>query len=142
MSCRRIARSGRLAGLGLAMLASTARAQPVPATLDAPTQAAEGSAPRLNEVVVTASRRAGELQKTPTSISSVSSATLDASFVNDLSGLNGVVPGLEVTHASGFESLVNIRGVGYATPENSPTNVPGVAEFVDGVYIANTISLD
>ena len=96
----------------------------------------------LDEVVVTAERKGTNLEKTPVAISSVSADTLDKSFVNELAGLNGVVPSLEITKASGFENLVTIRGVGYATPENSPTNTPGVAEFVDGVYIANTISLD
>ena len=59
-----------------------------------------------------------------------------------MTGLNGTIPSLEVTKASGFENLVTIRGVGSETPENSLTTVPGVSEFIDGVYIANTISLD
>ena len=59
-----------------------------------------------------------------------------------MTGLNGTIPSLEITKASGFENLVTIRGVGSETPENSLTTVPGVSEFIDGVYIANTISLD
>ena len=100
------------------------------------------TATSLSEVIVTAGRRANDIQKTAVAVSTVSSSALDASFITDLAGLNGIVPSLQITHASGFENQVTIRGVGYATPENSPTNVPGVAEFVDGVYIANTISLD
>ena len=160
MACSKGSRSGLLAGVCLAVMAplSLAQAQtaapsvPGATAPDVPVKLADvsplrpsgasPSATRLSEVVVTAGRRASDLQKTPTSISTVSSGALDASFVNDLAALNGVVPGLEITHASGFENEVTIRGVGYATPENSPTNVPGVAEFVDGVYIANTISLD
>ena len=38
--------------------------------------------------------------------------------------------------------MVAIRGVGSETPENAPTTSPGVSLFIDGVYIANTISLD
>ena len=97
---------------------------------------------QLETVIVTAERRSTNIQKTPTAISSVSSKSLDDSFINEVSGLNAIVPSLEVTKASGFENLVAIRGVGSATPENGPVTTPGVSEFVDGVYIANTISLD
>lgn len=93
-------------------------------------------------VVVTTEHRKTDIQKTPLAITSVSGTTLDKSFVNQISDLNATVPGLEITKASGFENLVTIRGVGSETPENSLTTSPGVAEFIDGVYIANTISLD
>src|SRR6202012_1650155 len=72
----------------------------------------------------------------------VGARQLDQSFVTNIAGLNGTVPSLEVTKASGFENLVTIRGVGSETPENSLTTTPGVSLFVDGVYIANTISPD
>ena len=135
-------RSSTLVGVCLAVLAplSTVHAQAAAGQAAAP-QDGPATA-QASEVIVTAARRATDIQKTPTAVSTVSSAALDASFITNLTGLNGVVPSLEITRASGFENLVTIRGVGYATPENSPTNVPGVAEFVDGVYIANTISLD
>ncbi len=158
MSMSSGSRSGLLAGVCLAVLAplSIVHAQAASggsgaiATASAGAAAiAEGDVARggplttqASEVIVTAGRRATDLQKTPTAVSTVSSAALDASFITNLTGLNGIVPSLEITHQSGFENDVTIRGVGYATPENSPTNTPGVAEFVDGVYIANTISLD
>src|ERR1700722_16879758 len=93
-------------------------------------------------VVVTAEHRTVNIQKAPLAITAVSSRQIDQSGINLVAGLNAVVPSLEVTKASGFENLVAIRGVGSETPENSLTTVPGVSEFVDGVYIANTISLD
>ena len=158
VSCSSGSRPGLLAGVCLAVLAplSVACAQstlvgvsdaPVATTATTTPQLAQanGVTPgtsRLSEVIVTAGRRATDIQKTPTAVSTVSAGALDASFITNLTGLNGIVPSLEITHQSGFENDVTIRGVGYATPENSPTNVPGVAEFVDGVYIANTISLD
>ncbi len=158
MSMSSGSRSGLLAGVCLAVLAplSFAHGQAASggsgaiATASAGVAAvAQGDVARggplttqASEVIVTAGRRATDLQKTPTAVSTVSSAALDASFITNLTGLNGLVPSLEITHQSGFENDVTIRGVGYATPENSPTNTPGVAEFVDGVYIANTISLD
>ena len=96
----------------------------------------------VDEVVVTAERRTTDVQNTPLAVSAVSAATLDKSFIVSLSGLNATVPSLEITKTSGFENLVTIRGVGSETPENGLTTVPGVSLFVDGVYIANTISLD
>ena len=100
------------------------------------------AADNSSEVIVTAQRRSTDLQRTPVAITAVSAKTLDQSFVNNLAALNATVPSLEITKASGFENLVTIRGVGSETPENSLTTTPGVSLFVDGVYIANTISLD
>ena len=104
--------------------------------------ATAAGASQVTEVVVTAERRAVNLQRAPLAITAVGGAQLDKSFINNIAGLNATVPSLEVTKASGFENLVTIRGVGSATPENSLTSTPGVSEFIDGVYIANTISLD
>ena len=103
--------------------------------------AAQVAAP-IQEVVVTAERRSTDLQKTALALTAISPDTLDKSNVADLAGLNGMVPSLEITKSSGYETVVTIRGVGSETPENAPITVPGVALFVDGVYVANTISLD
>src|SRR5580658_7402780 len=100
------------------------------------------AASTVQQITVTAERRVQDIQKAPIAISSVSARQLEQSFITNVAGLNGTVPGLEITKASGFENLVTIRGVGSETPENSLTTTPGVSEFIDGVYIANTISLD
>ena len=94
------------------------------------------------EVVVTAERRAVNLQKAPLAVTVVPATELDKSFVTQISDLNSSVPSLQETHASGLENLVSIRGIGDNTPENTPTTTPGVSLFIDGVYIANNISLD
>lgn len=96
---------------------------------------------RLSEVVVTAERRATDIQKTPAAITALPAMTLDKSFVTDVTGLSGRVPSLEVTHQAGFENIITIRGIGSETPENDLTTVPGVSVFEDGVYLVNTISL-
>ncbi len=96
----------------------------------------------VEQVTVTALRQKTNLQKTPVAVTSISSAALDRSNITNLAGLNGIVPGLSITKAAGFENLINIRGVGSATPENALVTQPGVSQFIDGVYIANTISLD
>ena len=114
-----------------------------------PTLAAAQSTPtesvdtgvHLSEVVITADRRATDIQKTPTAITALPAVTLDKSFVTDVTGLNGRVPSLQSTKESGFENIITIRGIGSGTPENDLTTVPGVSLFEDGVYLVNTISL-
>ena len=118
-----------------------AHADDVTASTDASASAAADSS-TVGEIVVTAERREVNIQSAPLAITAVGAKQLDQSFVTNVTGLNGTIPSLEVTKASGFENLVTIRGVGSETPENSLTTTPGVSEFVDGVYIANTISLD
>lgn len=108
----------------------------------APAPAAAAAAPEVEQIVVTAERRSVDIQRTPLAVSAVSAKALDQSFTNSLTGLNSTVPSLQITKASGFENLVTIRGVGSETPENGLTTVPGVSMFIDGVYIANSISLD
>ncbi|HMA49242.1 MAG TPA: TonB-dependent receptor plug domain-containing protein, partial [Magnetospirillaceae bacterium] len=108
----------------------------VPALADSMTPAP------IEEITVTAERRSTDLQKTALALTAISPDTLDKSNVAELAGLNGMVPGLEITKSSGFETIVTIRGVGSETPENASITVPGVALFIDGVYVANTISLD
>jgi len=96
----------------------------------------------VQEIVVTAERRSTDIQKTAIAITAVPQATLDKSFITNMTGLNAIVPSLETTKTSGFETIVTIRGVGSETPENDLTSVPGASLFVDGVYIVNTISLE
>jgi iron complex outermembrane receptor protein len=137
---RRLILSTCVAAAGFAAPLAVRAADPAPP----PGAAAGAPAPgaQVGEVIVTAERRAVDIQKSPLAITALSPRQLDAAFVNNAQGLNGLAPGLEITKASGFENLVSIRGVGSETPENSLTTVPGVSLFIDGVYIANTISLD
>lgn len=122
-------------------LASAAGAQsPAP---DAPDSAgAVTSGQVLEQITVRADRREMDLQQAPVAITAVSSSALDQSNITQLTGLNGSVPGLTIAASSGFERIVAIRGIGSETPENAFTTQPGVSLHVDGVYIANSISLD
>lgn len=108
----------------------------------AETAAAAADDNTVTQVIVTAERRSVNIQKSALAVTAVNGAALDKSATMNIAGLNAVVPSLEITKASGFENLVTIRGVGSATPENSLTTTPGVSFFMDGVYIANTVSLD
>ncbi|HEY1560351.1 MAG TPA: TonB-dependent receptor [Caulobacteraceae bacterium] len=102
---------------------------------------AQTSPTQVQEIIVTAQRRATDVQKTPIALTATRQSTLDKSFVTEIAGLNAMVPSFESTRTSGFENIVTIRGVGSETPENDLTTQPGVSLFMDGVYIVNTISL-
>lgn len=93
----------------------------------------------LTDIVVTAERRDVSLQQAPLSVSAITAETLKAANINDITGLNGTVPGLVVAKSGGGERIITIRGVGSETPENTNTQ-PGVSYHIDGVYIFNSIA--
>jgi iron complex outermembrane receptor protein len=99
----------------------------------------EQQASQLEEVVVTAERRPVDLQKSALSVSAVTAETLTQGNITDITGLNGLVPGLVVARSGGGERVISIRGIGSETPENTNTQ-PGVSYHVDGVYIFNSIA--
>jgi len=101
--------------------------------------AAAAPAEGLTDIVVTAERRDVSLQQAPLSVSAITSETLKAANINDITGLNGTVPGLVVAKSGGGERIITIRGVGSETPENTNTQ-PGVSYHIDGVYIFNSIA--
>ena len=109
---------------------------------DAAASNSGASVTQVGEIIVTAERRSTDIQKTPLAITAVQAEQLDKSFINEISGMNALVPSLESTKTSGFENIVTIRGVGSETPENDLTTVPGVAFYIDGVYIPNTVAID
>jgi iron complex outermembrane receptor protein len=125
---------GMVAALSLSLAPAHGQA------VDAPVSSSTGQG--LEEIVVTANRRTTDIQKTALAISAISADSIQKSNINQLADINGRVPGLEITKASGYETIVSIRGIGLGTPENELTTSPGVATFIDGVYISSSISLD
>jgi iron complex outermembrane receptor protein len=106
---------------------------------DESTAAIEPQSSELSEVIVTAERRSVGLQKAPIAVTAVTAETLEQGNITNVTGLNGVVPGLVVARSGGGELMVAIRGIGSETPENTNTQ-PGVSYHVDGVYIFNSIA--
>ena len=104
----------------------------------------------LEEVVVTATRRAVSAQDLPISITAVSGATLDAAGITDISGLAHSMAGVNVTDKGPFGGVngatLIIRGlnseatggqVALATPI-----VPPVATYVDDTALFVNLRLD
>lgn len=88
---------------------------------------------RLEEVIVTAEKRAVSLQDTALSVSAFSGEVLDARGIKDALGLAEFVPNLTVGDFGGA-IVVNVRGI--QTNDTSETGDPSVAFHVDGVYQA------
>jgi iron complex outermembrane receptor protein len=101
--------------------------------------AASDEADQLGDIIVTAERREVNLQSAALSVSALTADTLEEANVTEITGLNGLVPGLVVARSGGGERMISIRGIGSETPENTNTQ-PGVSYHVDGVYIFNSIA--
>ncbi|MCZ4344077.1 TonB-dependent receptor [Sphingomonadaceae bacterium G21617-S1] len=96
-------------------------------------QPADGDQDRLDEIVVTAQRRAENLLKIPLAVTAFSPADLQKRGVADMTDLSTAMSGLVISRAGGI-LLPYLRGVG-----NSNITIGGsssVAVYVDGIYYA------
>lgn len=87
----------------------------------------------LAEVVVTAQRRAENLQSVPLSISAISADSLSEHGIEDIYGLKSLTPNLDITHNNG-EVKVFIRGIG-KTLDNAGAE-GSVAVHQDGIVLS------
>jgi iron complex outermembrane receptor protein len=103
--------------------------------LPAPAQA-QASAAALEEITVTARRRAESLQDVPVAVSTFSGADLEKLGATDITVLQQTVPNLtlQVARGSNTTLIAFIRGVGQQDPLWGFE--PGVGLYVDDVYIA------
>ena len=93
----------------------------------------------LGEIVVTANRRAENLQNVPITVSAVSGAGLVNAGVSSILDLKSAVPGANVVNSNGFINA-HLRGVGSSNP--GPSIESPVAVYVDGVYYSSTLGVD
>lgn len=93
---------------------------------------------RVEEIVVTARRRAELLEDTPISVTALSESTLREAGVTRLDEIQDLVPNLQMpTGRSGLEGRIRIRGIGTSTSEVAFD--PGVGVYVDGVYLPRSL---
>ena len=97
---------------------------------------AESGDAKIEQVTVTARRRAELLKDVPTAVTALSAAALADLNVQSLADLDGHVPDLTVYAARGSNTTVTtfIRGIGQADPTWGTD--PGVGIYLDDVYIA------
>ncbi len=87
----------------------------------------------LEEIVVTATKRAASLQEVPVTVTAFSAATIEDAGLNDAVDVAAITPSLTIVTPLGpFSSRMNIRGIG--TSASDPANDPSVGVFVDGIY--------
>jgi iron complex outermembrane receptor protein len=92
----------------------------------------EGSSLELEEVVVTAERREVNLQDVPASATVLTAVTLAAGGVDNVIDIQTVAPSVAI-NTYNRSTFINIRGVGIA--QSAPTSNPGVAYYIDGMFI-------
>lgn len=116
-------RIGLLAGIAItastAAFAQDATAQP---------PADDGG---LQDIVVTAQRRAQTLQEVPVAVSVMDATTIADQRISSIEGLTTAVPNLVVTR-SPYQPVIAIRGLG--SGGGSRAFEQSVATYVDGVY--------
>ena len=111
--------------LGTALLAALGAVQPAAAQ-----DAEEGAG--LPELVITAERRDQNLQDVPIAATVLSGALIEDYGVDNVSELQQVAPSVAI-NTYNRSTFITIRGVGIA--QSAPTSNPGVAYYIDGVYI-------
>ena len=96
----------------------------------------------LDEVRVTARRRSEDLQDTPVAVTALSGAALEVRTVRSLDALGQFVPNLQFDGAAplsgaAYNATIFIRGVGQN--DFAIFSDPGVAIYLDGVYLGRSI---
>lgn len=123
--------------LVVALMAGTALAQPAFAQETAAPEAASTSEGGLEEIVVTAQKRAENLQTVPLAVSAVTAQTFERFASRSIADVSGSMPNVYVGSAPtpGGSSIVSfaIRGLSYA--ENEKTIEPPIGVVLDGVFI-------
>ncbi|MFT6955954.1 MAG: iron complex outermembrane receptor protein [Halieaceae bacterium] len=88
---------------------------------------------QIEEVIVTATKRAQTLQEIPIAVSVVSSESIERAMVLDIKDLQTLVPSLRVTQ---LQSSANTNFIirGFGNGANNAGIEPSVGVFIDGVY--------
>ncbi|RAK60700.1 TonB-dependent receptor [Phenylobacterium hankyongense] len=107
--------------------------------LGAPAAWAADVPPTVAELVVTAQKRAENVQDVPISITALSAQQLKDQHVNNILDLNGLSPSLSIkTDDNAANPKIFIRGVGLN--DFNPNTATAVGIYVDGVYIGSPLA--
>lgn len=91
----------------------------------------------LEEIVVTAQKRAENVQSIPIAITALDASSLERSQIDSLVDVMNFVPNLQFGNFSST-ATVAIRGIGYTN--TTAGGDPGVALHIDGVYLGRPIA--
>jgi len=115
------------AGLSIGLSASLSQGVLAQSTLD-------GGEGQLEEIVVTAQKRAENLQQVPIAITAITASQLSAAGVGNSLDLAVMTSSLSTSDDAGYY-MPRLRGIG--TSSFGPGIENAVASYVDGVYIAS-----
>ena len=91
----------------------------------------------LEEVIVTAQKRAESLQDVPVAVNAFTADTIQEAGINNANDLAIMTPSLlSLSISSPFQTKLQIRGIG--TAQNDPALEPSVGVFVDGVFLGRS----
>nr|WP_089217716.1 TonB-dependent receptor [Sphingomonas laterariae] len=121
-------RGASLLALTMVLGAAPAIAQEAPAAADV-----NGG---LEDIVVTAQKRAENVQQVPIAISAVSTEYLQSRDISSIDQLGSIAPNMKIDRAPSNKTISQIAIRGSVTINPSITWEPAVGMYVDGVYIA------
>lgn len=129
-----------LAGLlgGVPAFAAGEGAPPVPGAAAREAAAPQGDPYALPPVVVTADKRETDVQKTPMSITVLTSQDIEDGNIHSIDDVLRRIPGLQVGRLLGGASVMTFRGM----PSATGTNVNPLIIYIDGVPADTMINLD
>lgn len=93
---------------------------------------AQDSSLALEEIVVTAERRAQSLQDTPAAITAVTGETLEAASINNLNEFTLTTPGISISGISRNQQYISMRG--NITEAGEAGAAQSIGFFIDGLY--------
>ena len=111
--------------------------RPIVAAIALATSSQAFSQAMLEEVIVTATKRAESLQDVPVTVTAFTADTIQEAGIINADDLAVLTPALSInTNFSPFNARMTIRGIG--TAQNDPALEPSVGLFVDGVFFGRT----
>ena len=106
----------------------------------APGGAAQAQTTGLEAITISARKIQVDIQEASVAVSAVTGKDFDQSNIVKLDNFNGYIPGLTIAKNDGAGRVVSIRGVGWETAQNLSTQ-PSVLVYMDGIYVANPLSM-
>jgi len=100
--------------------------------------AGQVAAAALEEVIVTAQKREESIQNAPISLAAFSGQDLEVKGISGLSDMHSEVPNLQLTPHPNSSATTRIFMRGIGNNDDQITQDPGVAVYLDGVYIARS----
>ena len=92
-----------------------------------------------NVIIVTAQRRAEDLQDVPASVTALNAAQLENRQIADANDLQAQIPGVVITTGTGTSSSARIFFRGVGEDESRGAIDPAVGIYVDNVYLGRTV---